>query len=241
MAYNPNIHHRRSIRLKGYDYSKAGLYFITICVQNRICMFGEIVDGEHMDSPQQMILNDAGKMVENWYHELEYKYPDIKCHEYVVMPNHFHCIIENNGNGNQNIKKKSSSIDDTTMKMGDNVGADLRVCPDDAGNTGLCGTDTTGSGETHGTGSGENVSGETHGLGEHIGSPLHNVVQWFKTMSTNEYIRGVKTLDWPRFDKKLWQRDYWEHIIRDERSYQNIANYIINNPSKWKNDKFYKG
>ncbi|MBW8331663.1 MAG: hypothetical protein K0M40_06575 [Prolixibacteraceae bacterium] len=58
-------------------------------------------------------------------------------------------------------------------------------------------------------------------------------------MSTNEYIRGVKTLDWPRFDKKLWQRDYWEHIIRDEQSYQNIANYIINNPSKWKNDQFF--
>lgn len=241
MAYNPNIHHRRSIRLKGYDYSQAGLYFITICVQNRICMFGEIVDGEHMDAPQQMILNDAGKMVEDWYHELENKYPDIKCHEYVVMPNHFHCIIENNGNGNQNIKKKSSSIDDTTIKTGDNVGADLRVCPDDAGNTGMNNTGKTGSGEP--------VLGETHGLGEpvlgepvlgeHIGSPLRDVVQWFKTMSTNEYIRGVKTLGWPRFHKKLWQRDYWEHIIRDERSYQNIANYIINNPAKWKNDKFF--
>ena len=58
---------------------------------------------------------------------------------------------------------------------------------------------------------------------------------------TNEYIRGVKTLGWQRFYKKLWQRDYWEHIIRNERSYQNISNYIINNPAKWKNDKFYKG
>lgn len=212
MAYNPKIHHRRSIRLKGYDYSQAGLYFITICVQNRICMFGEIVDGEQIDSPQEMILNDAGKMVENWYHELENKYPDIKCHEYVVMPNHFHCIIENNGNGNQNIKKKP-------------VGADLRVCPDHSGNTGMNNTGKTGSGEPV--------------LGEHIGSPLRNVVQWFKTMSTNEYIRGVKTLGWPRFYKKLWQRDYWEHIIRDERSYQNISNYIINNPSKWKNDQFF--
>jgi len=61
--YNPNIHHRRSIRLKGYDYSQAGLYFITICCQNRNCLFGKIVD-------RKMILNDAGKMAVNWYFEL---------------------------------------------------------------------------------------------------------------------------------------------------------------------------
>jgi hypothetical protein len=87
-AYNPLIHNRKSIRLKGYDYSKAGLYFITICCQDMTCLFGEIINGE-------MILNDAGKMVETWYNELENKYPDKRCHEMVVMPNHFHCIIEN--------------------------------------------------------------------------------------------------------------------------------------------------
>jgi len=75
--------------------------------------------------------------------------------------------------------------------------------------------------------------------GEHAGSPLHRVVQWFKTMTTNEYIRGVKTLGWQPFNKKLWQRNYWEHIIRNEQSYQRIENYIINNPVKWKNDRFY--
>lgn len=103
--YNPNIHHRKSIRLKGYDYSQAGLFFITICVQDRKCLFGEIVNGA-------MILNDAGQMVEKWYRELENKYPDKKCHEMVVMPNHFHCIIENVVT----------------------VGADLRVCPYDTPN-----------------------------------------------------------------------------------------------------------
>jgi putative transposase len=66
--YNPNIHHRRSIRLKGYDYSQVGLYFITICVQDRARLFGEISTGK-------MTLNDAGKMVERWYFELENKYP----------------------------------------------------------------------------------------------------------------------------------------------------------------------
>ncbi|HPK45518.1 MAG TPA: hypothetical protein PLV62_11100, partial [Spirochaetota bacterium] len=70
--------------------------------------------------------------------------------------------------------------------------------------------------------------------------PLHRVVQWFKTMSTNEYIRGVKQLGWQSFNGKLWQRNYWDHIIRDEQSYQRIAEYIINNPKNWDNDKFYK-
>jgi hypothetical protein len=73
-------------------------------------------------------------------------------------------------------------------------------------------------------------------LGEHIGSPLHRVLQWFKTMTTNEYIRGVKNLNWEPFDKKLWQRNYWEHIVRDENSYFKITNYIINNPMNWKED-----
>jgi len=84
-----------------------------------------------------------------------------------------------------------------------------------------------------------NLLGERDGnlLGEHIGSPLHRVVQWFKTMTTNHYIRGVKQHNWKQFNGKLWQRNYWEHIIRNEKSYHNISNYIINNPKNWNNDK----
>ena len=85
--YNPNIHKRKSIRLKGYDYTQQGLYFVTICVQNRECLFVHIKN-------QKMNLNNAGKMIEKWYYELENKFPDIKYHEMVVMPNHFHCIIK---------------------------------------------------------------------------------------------------------------------------------------------------
>jgi REP element-mobilizing transposase RayT len=185
MTYDPNKHHRRSIRLKGYDYSQAGLYFVTICTGNRLCLFGEIVDDE-------MIMNDAGQMIGKWYRELENKFPDIKCHEMIVMPNHTHFIVENN------------AIAD--------VGADLCVCPS---------------------------SNQPPHLGEHIGSPLHRVVQWFKTMTTNKYIRGVKQFDWPRFDKKLWQRNYYEHIVRDEKSFLKIAEYIQNNPLKWHEDKYF--
>ena len=188
IVYDPEIHHRRSIRLKGYDYSQAGAYFVTICNQNRECLFGDIVDGE-------MRLNDAGEMLERWYSELEKKYPDIQCDEFVCMPNHVHFIAVN-------------------------VGADLRVRPDSAPRQTM----------------GEHVT-----MGEHIGSPLHRVVQWFKTMTTNEYIRGVKQNNWRSFPGKLWQRNYWEHIIRNESELNRIREYILNNPAQWELDKLNPG
>jgi REP element-mobilizing transposase RayT len=84
--YNPNMHQRHSIRLREYDYSKAGAYFVTVCTQNRECLFGNIVDGK-------IKLNDAGRMVEKWWVELTHKYQAIETDVYVVMPNHFHGII----------------------------------------------------------------------------------------------------------------------------------------------------
>jgi putative transposase len=165
MVYDPKIHHRRSIRLKGYDYSRAGAYFVTLCAQNRLCLFGKVVDGA-------MQLNDAGQMVGHWYSELAHKFPDIDCDACVCMPNHIHFIAINTGT---NIKTP--------------------------------------------------------------GSPLPRVVQWFKTMTTNAYIRGVKQHQWPAFPGKLWQRSYYEHIIRDENAYHCIRNDILDNPMKWHGDR----
>ena len=206
MPYDPNKHHRRSIRLKGYDYSQSGYYYITLCVKNMEYLFGEIVD-------HQMILNDAGKMVEKWFHELDNKYPDIEGGEYVVMPNHFHCIIHNNGKGNPNMKNNTGIV--VRANVGANVRADLRVCPP------VCPPDSPYDSEE----------------GEHIGSPVRNIIQWFKTMSTNEYIRGVKTMGWKRFDGKLWHINYWEHIIRSQNSFDHISSYILENPKNWHTDK----
>ena len=87
MKYNPEIHHRKSIRLKNYDYSKEGLYFITICTQNKEGLFGEIIDGK-------MILNVAGEMIGKIYNELPNYFENIQINDFVIMPNHFHCIIE---------------------------------------------------------------------------------------------------------------------------------------------------
>ena len=87
MDYNPNIHHRRSIRLKEYDYSQNGLYFVTICTNNQTHFFGEIVDGE-------MCLSIIGKIVGALWHEIKNHVPNVKLHEFIVMPNHVHGIIE---------------------------------------------------------------------------------------------------------------------------------------------------
>jgi REP element-mobilizing transposase RayT len=238
--------------LKGYDYSKKGLYYVTICVKNRACLFGEIINHE-------MILNAAGMMVDEWYAELEHKYPDIKCHEHIVMPNHFHCIVENTGSVGADLCVCPENADLCVCPENADLcvcpenadlcvcpeNADPEVCPDDQKNEHAQPAQNPGQApspndEIDHTIWDEHMFNE-HVLGEHIGSPLQRVMQWFKTMSTNEYIRNVKTNNWPRFDGKLWQRNYWEHIIRDEKSYSAISEYIINNPLKWNNDSINPG
>jgi len=206
--YNPSLHHRRSIRLKGYDYSQAGLYFITICTQHHACLFGEI----HTNAPDignphirattrvaptdalvaapnapEMILNAAGKMIESEWLKLPERFPNIRLHEFAIMPNHFHAIIQI-------------------------VGAALAAAPTLP--------------ERAAT-----RAAPTKSVGDMIGA--------FKSISTGHYIRRVKQHEWPPFNGKLWQRNYWEHVIRDEESYLHIAEYIVNNPAGWQNDKLY--
>lgn len=274
MAYNPNIHHRRSIRLKGYDYSQAGLYYITICVQNRVCLFGNVAvwaplvgaqnngnqnnrvqnvdakndgiknddiiqnetgfgndngradnDGSQMGRPQigrpqghtptvaTMILNDAGLMVETEWLKLTERFPNIELHEYVVMPNHFHAILQ--------IVDAGASL----------VGAQSIA----QNKTNDCDEIAKGrpQGREKGRPQGHAPTADMTTTKKTVGDMLDA----FKSITTVEYIHGVKTLGWPRFYKKLWQRDYWEHIIRDERSYLKISEYIINNPKNWNTDK----
>jgi putative transposase len=169
--YGHGRHGRRSIRLRDYDYSQQGAYFVTICTKNRECLFGEIVNG-------QLIPNAIGLMIQQWWSKLSRKFSSIEIDAHVVMPNHFHGIIMI-------------------------VGADPCVCPD---------------------------------LGAHTGAPLQKIVQWFKTVTTNEYLRYLKRQDVNTLGLKLWQRNYYEHIIRNERSLNAIRNYILNNPNRWPDD-----
>ena len=287
MRYNPEIHHRRSIRLKGYDYSQSGAYFVTLCTQNRECLFGDIQNGV-------IRLNDAGWMVWHWYAALSKKFTDIECDEFVCMPNHVHFIVVNVGahdvgadrcvcpGSDANIRPRSWSSwsEHGCNPRGEHVGSPLRhpqitgtpvgadrcVCPvpyhdirpgfrseptgcnprgEHAGSP-LHHQQTIGVGVGADRcvcpGSCPDLSGE-HGCnprGEHAGSPLHRVVQWFKTMSTNEYIRGVKQNGWPPFSAKLWQRNYWEHVVRNETELDRIRAYIRNNPARWQSDQLHQ-
>ena len=175
MKYNSEKHHRRSIRLKGYDYSQSGLYFITICVQNRHCLFGEIENGE-------MICNEYGKIAATEWINTESIRDNIRLHEYIIMPNHIHGIIE-------------------IVRRTDDGKGESQFAP---------------LGKDDGKGDGK---GEDEGKGE---------LQFAPTAPTI-----IKSLKY-----KIWQRNYYEHIIRNEKSYQRISEYIITNPQIWYIDKF---
>ncbi|MBK8032201.1 MAG: transposase [Chloroflexi bacterium] len=153
---------RKSPRLPGYDYAREGAYFVTICQQNRACLFGDIAD-------QELCLNPAGVMLRRWWERLPEKFPDAEIDHFVVMPNHFHGIV---------------------LLKGDQT-------------------------------------------------RLSDAVGWFKAMTTNAYIQNVKEQDWTPFEKRLWQRSYYDHIIRDEQGLEMIRRYVLTNPARWNEDTFY--
>jgi REP element-mobilizing transposase RayT len=155
-------------------------------------------------------------MVERWYFEMQNKYPGIRCHEMVVMPDHFHCIIEIT---DENVTDNAHNVTDAHADATDAHVAPLRGRPDIAP-----APEST-----------KNAYGPDN---KKYNATIGDMMDWFKTMTTNEYIRGVKNNGWQRFNGKLWQRNYWEHIIRDEAELARIANYIIANPENWQKDRF---
>ncbi len=204
------MHHRRSIRLKGYDYSQEGLYFITINVQDRECLFGEIVVVTNNDSPRRqiMILNDAGKIAEQCWLAIPQHFPNVILHEYVIMPDHVHGIIEITKNVGETVGAKNDTPHcDVTMV--DDVGA-----KNDTTNCDVTMVGVTGA---------KNFS-PPPSPSRTIGS----IVRGFKIGVTKWFVRSV------------WQRNYYEHIIRSADEYERIAEYIINNPAKWQKDKSFK-
>jgi len=217
------------MRLQGYDYSSAGLYFLTIVVQNRLNLYGHIKNGK-------MILNEAGQMIEKWYREIENKYPDKNCHEMVVMPNHFHCIIENMEMDENDSKMDTHGLDAHGLDA--HVGAPPRGRPNHPDRP-----NQPDNSDNHlhpdNPDNPEIDVNDKYGLhNKKIGATIGGVMDWFKTMTTNEYIRGVKNNNWNRFEGKLWQRNYYDHIIRNGSDYERISSYIIENAERWENDKF---
>jgi putative transposase len=181
---------RKANRLKGYDYSKDNLYFVTSCVKNMECCFGDVVSvgtdrdlslhnpDKNNEIAAEMILNDFGIIANNQLEWLENQYPYIHIHSHVVMPNHIHAIIE---------------IDSYLLKTIYNPSEPEKVI-------------------------------KIKSLSQIMGA--------FKTTSS-KLIHEAGNNDF------AWHRSFHDHIIRDEKSYLNIVNYIENNPNSWNKDKFY--
>jgi REP-associated tyrosine transposase len=185
--------HRRSIRLKGYDYTLPGAYFVTLVTQRRECLFGEITGGE-------MHLNMAGEIArQEWFRTAELRdnvrlNPD----EFVVMPNHVHGVIW------------IVEVDDIIgARLGARVGAQCRCAP------------TIMNATSH-----DRPNVPPHGLGA--------IVRAYKSAVTYRVNAMRETRGMP-----LWQRNYYEHIIRNEAELGRIQAYIQNNPIQWEADQLH--
>ena len=153
-------YHRKYIRYNNFDYSSAGLYFITIVVKGRRNLFGNITNG-------CMSLNDAGRMIESTWNLLVDRFSDIDILDKVVMPNHVHFIVTHT-------EEKTSVIE---------------------------------------------------------------VVRQFKAITSRQYHLGVNEKGWIAPEDHLWQRNFYDRIIRSDREYDFVRNYIYHNPERWNKDK----
>ena len=243
MSYSPAKHHRRSIRLKGYDYSQEGIYFITFCCYNRKHLFGRIENGK-------MILNEFGKIAFDEWMKTPLLRPNIELGEFVVMPNHIHgiVIIENS------IQGGSGGQGDPGIPGG----------PVDQGSPGVLQyaptttptTPTIPTIPTHPTTSTKfspNFKSPSQTIGAIVRGYKGSVTKQIKELRfripgecNSDSKIGESGYKNKRGDckspqnmiQKVWERNYYEHIVRDQRAFDNISRYILNNPLNWKGDKF---
>jgi REP element-mobilizing transposase RayT len=202
--YNPNLHKRQSTRLKGYDYSKEGNYFLTICCQDKECLFGDVVNGK-------MILNNIGEVVNECWLKIPNHFPKVKLKEYVIMPNHIHGIIEL-------INDEKSVSNNTAVE-------NLRVINLKAENEQLLNSIPIKN------------SIIQNNFQKCTPRSIGSIIKGFK-IGVTKWIRDKNNFE-PILIESIWQRNYHEHIIRDNREYEKIVKYIINNPSKWEIDKLH--
>lgn len=198
MTFNPDLHHRRSIRLQGYDYARSGAYFVTICAWQRECLFGEVVDGV-------MWLNEAGLTVQQIWVGLPGHFRHVELDQFIVMPNHVHGIILlTAGNGSVGAKQGSSASP-------------------------VSGVVDQNQGEA----------------GEAFASPLPNpLVNGTASDSLGALIQNFKSVSTRRINllrcspgTPVWQRNYYERIIRDDSELERTQQYIEDNPFKWAEDE----
>jgi REP element-mobilizing transposase RayT len=192
--FDPQKHHRRSIRLQEYDYSQPGAYFVTMVTWHRESLFGDVIDG-------QMKLNKAGEIVQWEWKNLSKRFLYVKLGAFVIMPNHLHGILifhqPTVGATRPEFNKSASSNTLHPFRTGDDVNPEGSPLP--------------------------------HGPKP---ASLGAVVAQFKSRVTKRLWKIPSMKDVP-----IWQRNYYEHIIRNGKALQNISNYINSNPSRRQEDK----
>ncbi|MCQ4574443.1 MAG: hypothetical protein NOU37_04285 [Candidatus Brocadiales bacterium] len=171
-------HHRRSIRLKGYDYSRKGAYFVTICTQKKTCLFGDIED-------RNMVLNAIGQIVENCWEEIPKHFDNVKLDVFVIMPNHLHGIIVL-PNDQQLHERRGTACRAPTIES----------------------------------------------YGKPVVRSLPTIIRSLKS-SVTKYVNQLRRTP----GSHVWQRNYYEHVIRNEDDLNEIREYVMNNPLKWELDE----
>ena len=186
VKFDPQKHHRRSIRLQGYDYSQAGGYFVTIVTYRRECLFGKIEN-------EEMILNDFGIIADECWRAIPEHFPNVELGMYVVMPNHVHGVI---------VIRDDESVSDLGITDDDGRGAAMLRPYANAANS--------------------------HKINVKPGS-LGAIVRSYKSAVSYRINKEYNATG-------IWQRNYYEHIIRNEKDLQRITDYIEMNPSRWDAD-----
>jgi putative transposase len=199
---------RKSLRLEQYDYSSPGAYFVTICSQSKgFDWFGSI-------SRDGVVLNAAGKMVLEVWNQIPKFYPNIAVNTFVVMPDHVHgiVVIKSNSPVGAGSHARPLTDHDVIMPLGNahsnDVVMDSRIV-DTAGQT-------QGSAPTKDAG----------------GLSLFDVMQRYKSLTTRKYIQGVRESGWMPFEKRLWERNYFERVLRDDLELETRRRYILENPTR---------
>ncbi|MCL5957697.1 MAG: transposase [Chloroflexi bacterium] len=190
MKYNPDAHHRHAIRLNDYDYTEAGVYFVTVCTYDRQCLFGEVVD-------DKMELNELGEVVSDEWLRTGQVRPEVKLDAFVVMPNHLHGIVVINGDG---------ATGEVGAAKPSFPGASRRLAATPTRSDGIPTSPRSGS--------------------------LGSIMGQFKSLVT-------KRINAIRVDSgvPVWQRNYYDHIIRSEEELGRVREYILANPIRWAEDE----
>jgi len=182
VKFDPQKHHRRSIRLQGYDYASAGGYYVTIVAWQRECLFGEVVNKE-------MRLSKFGLVAKQQWEKLPKRFPNIELGAYMIMPNHMHGIIViTDGRG-------------TAESLNDLDGESSRRAP------------------------------TQEQFQKPVKGSIPTIIRSYKSAVSYRInlMRGSDGLP-------VWQRNYYEHIIRNETDLQNKTDYIESNPLLWDED-----